>query len=189
MREQIGRVGILDGRETLLPQLSIFFLELEENRHEREAFIELTEDLCDYVEIWRPHNYGSGRSYRDVEPEAPLRSCGRPVDGPLQVNWKGIVSPCCFDFNEAIPVGNAALETIEEILRGEAYEALRRAHRSGCFEDVPYCHGCDQLRSHGEALVYSTNPKHADREAEDITRSTNSNSDFRLGETETAPVF
>ncbi len=181
-RETLGRRGLVGGQETLLPQLSIFFLDMEETEGQLEEFLRFTEELCDYVEVWKPHNFGSGRQYRQTQAEQPLRSCGRPFDGPLQINWNGIVVPCCFDFNQEIPLGNVARQTVEEVVRGPAYEALRCAHRDGRFEDVPYCRDCDQLRHHPEALVLTTNPKHARRSNEDIVKSPNTMPEFRLGE-------
>lgn len=27
------------------------------------------------------------------------RPCGRPENGPLQIQWNGEVIPCCYDYN------------------------------------------------------------------------------------------
>ena len=183
-RVRIGRTGLsqTQGREALLPEVSIFFLDLPQNHDDIEEFLQVTEDLCDYVEVWMPHNFGLGRenAYRDVSVAQPLKSCGRPMNGPIQINWEGIVVPCCYDYNQAIPLGNVALQTVEEVLKGGPCRELRRVHRDGCFDDVPYCQRCDQLREHASAVVYTTNPRHKDRKAEDIVKSPNTRAGFKL---------
>ena len=180
-RAQVGREGEVGGLRSLVPQVSIYFLQLAENEGELESFVEFTRDICDYVEAWRPHNFGYGRDYREVSEAQPVKSCGRPFNGPIQVNWNGIVAPCCFDYNEEIPLGNVALQTIEEALRAPPYERLRDVHRREAFADVPYCANCDQLRQHSDALVYTTNPRHGSRTKEDIVSSPNTMPEVRLG--------
>jgi MoaA/NifB/PqqE/SkfB family radical SAM enzyme len=183
-RERIGRKGMsqTQDRESLLPEVSIFFLDLPQNHGDLDEFLELTQDLCDYVEAWKPHNFGLGRenTYRDVSAPQPLKSCGRPQNGPVQINWEGIVVPCCYDYDQAVPLGNVALETVEEVLKGGPYRELRRVHETGCFDDVPYCQRCDQLREHASAVIYTSNPRHQDRKAEDIVKSPNTRAGFKL---------
>ena len=46
-------------------------------------------------------------------------------------------------------------QTIEEVLNGEKYEELRKAHREERFDDIPYCKDCDQLWHVPESLVWT----------------------------------
>jgi MoaA/NifB/PqqE/SkfB family radical SAM enzyme len=173
-------------KETILsPEISMYFLEFNPDKtkasDEMEEFLAYTKDFADYIEVWRPHNFGDGRAYRETEQEVKeKKSCGRPNSGPIQINWKGIVVPCCYDYNEEIPLGNVALQTVEEVVRGTAYEKLRESHNTGKFEMVPYCDQCDQLCERNDALVVSTNPKHQGREKEDIMKSPNTLADFKM---------
>jgi MoaA/NifB/PqqE/SkfB family radical SAM enzyme len=164
------------------PEISMFFLEFnkEKSAQSKEMldFLNYTEPFADYVEVWRPHNFGDGRQYREIKQEK--KSCGRPNSGPIQINWKGIVVPCCYDYNEEIPLGNIAQQTVEEVLRGTAYEALRISHNTKQFEQVPYCNSCDQLCERNDAMVVSTNPKHRNRAPEDIMKSPNTLADFKM---------
>ena len=59
------------------------------------------------------------------------KTCGRPENGPLQIQWNGEVIPCCYDYNNQIILGNAFETPVMEILGGEKYEDLRDAHRKG----------------------------------------------------------
>ncbi|CAN0158659.1 unnamed protein product, partial [Chrysoparadoxa australica] len=164
------------------PEISMYFLEFnkDKNSHSEEMkeFLNYTKEFADYIEVWRPHNFGDGRSYRDRNKQQERKSCGRPNSGPIQINWKGIVVPCCYDYNEEIPLGNIAQQTVEEVLKGSAYEKLRESHNTGKFEMVPYCDQCDQLCERNDALVVSTNPKHQGRSNEDIMKSPNTLPDF-----------
>lgn len=161
------------------PEISAYFLEFKEkDSDEMKKFLDYTKDIADYIEVWHPHNFGNGREYRELKVEK--KSCGRPNSGPIQINWKGIVVPCCFDYNEEIPLGNVAQQTVEEVLYGTAYDKLRELHNSKNFEGVPYCDKCDQLCERNNALVISTNPKHQNRTAEDIMKSPNTLADFRM---------
>ncbi len=185
LREKFGRKGISPTRktETLLPEVSIYFLDLPENQGDLEEFLSFTRDLADYIEVWRPHNFGLGKEneYREIESAKPLKSCGRPQTGPLQINWQGIVVPCCYDYNQDVPLGNVALQTVEEVLRAGSYQELKRCHIERTFGDVPYCHRCDQLREHNDALVVSTNPRHEGRSNESIMKSPNTRPEFVMG--------
>lgn len=185
IRDEIGNTIIspTTGHTIKSPEISMYFLEFSKDQTKQSAemdkFLEYTKPFADYIEVWRPHNFGDGRHYRDIEAAKEKKSCGRPSSGPIQINWKGIVVPCCYDYNEEIPLGNVAQQTVEEVLRGNAYEALRDSHR-GDFAKVPYCDQCDQLCERNNALVISTNPKHANRTKEDIMKSPNTLADFRM---------
>jgi MoaA/NifB/PqqE/SkfB family radical SAM enzyme len=177
LRNKLNIKGISPTRniEVLLPEISIYYLDLPQNKNGVQEFVEFTKDLADYIEVWKPHNFGLGYEgvYRDVTEAGSLKTCGRPANGPIQINWQGIVVPCCYDYNQSVPLGNAALQTIEEILKAEPYQELKRCHKEGTFDKVPYCNRCDQLREHSDAVIISTNHRHQGKSPEHIVRCTN----------------
>lgn len=144
-------MGFLQVRKATKVMLS--FLCLPENEGEEGAFRSFWEPLVDYIEVWKPHNFGDGRDYRERGREK--KSCGRPKNGPLQIQWDGTVIPCCYDYNNQIVLGNAFNAPVLDVLHGSPYERLRRAHERGAFHEFPYCDQCDQLLEHSEALVYT----------------------------------
>ena len=90
------------------PRLEINWLVLPENEDETESFKEYWLDRADAIEIWQPHNFGDGRDYRQRYEEIGMKTtCGRPENGPLQIQWNGEVIPCCYDYNNQIVLGNA----------------------------------------------------------------------------------
>jgi radical SAM protein with 4Fe4S-binding SPASM domain len=131
---------------------------MPENHMDEEFFKSYWEPKVDAVEIWRPHNFGDGRDYRDrnaVNLIDKKTTCGRPENGPLQIQWNGEVIPCCYDYNNKIILGNAFEKPILDILNNDKYRLLRYAHSVGEFNIFPYCDQCDQLLPHADALVYT----------------------------------
>jgi len=151
--------GFLELREAMgskRPRLELSWLVLPENEADTESFKEYWEPKADAIEIWNPHNFGDGRDYRERYEEIAMKNtCGRPENGPLQIQWNGEVIPCCYDYNNQIVLGNAFEQPVLEILNNDKYRLLRLAHREKTFELFPYCNQCDQLLPHTDALRYT----------------------------------
>lgn len=145
-----GILEFLKVRQNTKIQMS--YLVFPNNEHHQE-FLDYWQPLVDYVEVWKPHNFGDGRDYR--RREGVKKSCGRPENGPLQIQWNGEVVPCCYDYNDQIILGNAFTQPVLEVLYGAKYNALRDAHRKKQFHKFPFCDQCDQLISHDDALLYT----------------------------------
>ncbi len=138
------------------PKLQISYIILPENETDVAAFKEFWEPRADAIEIWKPHNFGDGRNYRErLEDVGVKKSCGRPANGPLQIQWNGEVIPCCYDYNNQIILGNAFETPVMEIMNHPKYQLLRLAHREGKFNVFPYCNQCDQLLPHADVLIYT----------------------------------
>ena len=138
------------------PRMEINWLVLPENEDDTDHFREFWEPRADAIEMWKPHNFGDGRDYRQRYEEIGIKTtCGRPENGPLQIQWDGEVIPCCYDYNNQIVLGNAFQQPVLEILNGEKYQLLRIAHSEKKFTLFPYCDQCDQLLPHADALVYT----------------------------------
>lgn len=156
MSNLMGFLELRNGTGSKKPRLEINWLVLPENEGDTEYFQEFWEPRADAIEIWRPHNFGDGRSYRERYQDLAMKNtCGRPENGPLQIQWNGEVIPCCYDYNNQVVLGNAFQQPVLEILNGEKYRLLRLAHREKKFGLFPYCNQCDQLLPHTEALVYT----------------------------------
>jgi len=141
---------------TNLPKIEIYFLLMEENKHQMESFKEKWLGVADDISIWKPHNWSDGRKYRELASEQKKITCGRPEKGPLQVQWDGLVVPCCFDYNSNIILGNLNKQTLKEIVASKEYAKLRNAHVKNNFSNFPFCDSCDQLRKREDVLGFST---------------------------------
>jgi sulfatase maturation enzyme AslB (radical SAM superfamily) len=115
------------------------------------------EGALDHLEIWHPHNWGSTKKYRKLKRK--LKTCGRPFSGPVQINADGKMMVCCFDFNAEMTVGDTYKDSIESILKGKKFKAIRDKHRTGVLKGLP-CENCDQLNEYEESpLLFSTKDK------------------------------
>lgn len=135
------------------------------NRHEKKQWVQMWEPRLDEVFVWEPHNWIDGREYRHLIPDQ--KSCGRPFNAPLYVHADGKVSPCCWDIHKRIVLGDMNTQTISQIYRGDAYDALRDAHRKKEFDKYP-CFRCDQTNFNPNVLLYANNPS---RQVGQITSS------------------
>ncbi len=156
MKNLLGFLELRDELGSKRPRLELNWLVLPENEGDTDSFKEFWEPRADAIEIWKPHNFGDGRSYRQrYEDVAMKNTCGRPENGPLQIQWDGEVIPCCYDYNNKIVLGNAFQQPVLEILNGDKYQLLRHAHRNKNFRLFPFCDQCDQLLPHTDALIYT----------------------------------
>ena len=107
-----------------------------------------------FLEIWRPHNWASTKKFRKLKDERKM-TCGRPHNGPVQILADGRMIVCCFDYDAKMVVGDTYFDTIENILKGERFNAIRKAHE--CYDKTGLlCENCDQLQDEDESpLLYS----------------------------------
>jgi radical SAM protein with 4Fe4S-binding SPASM domain len=122
---------------------------------------ESVDDILDFwsgkiddIEIWKPHGWGGKKRYRKSTVKIP--TCGRPQRGPVQIQSDGTVIPCCFLMDSEIILGNTYEDSIEDILKGERYQELKRKHINGDLEGL-VCKYCDQRLVLDESpLLYSS---------------------------------
>jgi len=136
-----------------------------------EEIREMWEFFGDYLEIWRPHNWGGKKEYRNGQAQ---RDCYRPFSGPLQIQADGNVIPCCFLTDGEVILGNTYNHNVEDILRGKAYKTFQNKHKGNKLKGLP-CANCDQRFVPDESpLLYSN--RDPDRELNKL-----STSKFKLG--------
>jgi len=133
--------------------------ELQLNRYK-----ELVAALGVKTEIWKLHNW-SGVYKPSYEREGKVKTCGRPFSPDVVIRAggldgkRGAVAPCCQVLgrdSEAV-LGHTSELSIQEIVEGPEYEALREGHRTGNYPD--YCKDCDFLIDDPEVLVYTNHER------------------------------
>ena len=122
------------------------------------------EKRVDYLEIWRPHNWTDGRAFREVKRRK--KTCGRPFNGPIQINADGKMMVCCFDYDGKLTIGDTNENSIQQILEGDELRYIQDKHMEGNLFGL-LCESCDQLN------------------IEDVSPLLYSNRDFELGKTST----
>ncbi|HNQ19803.1 MAG TPA: SPASM domain-containing protein [Bacteroidales bacterium] len=134
------------------PYTSGLFIETDINRHEREDWIKFWEEKLDEVSVWKPHNWLNLR-YRIITDNQV--SCNRPFS-TVYVHANGDVSPCCWDINKKLLVGDLNRNTLTEIMESKALKQIQKKHRRNDFTGL-LCGDCDQTCQSEDNLIYSSN--------------------------------
>ena len=61
-----------------------------------------------------------------------------------QVYFDGRVTPCCYDYDCTMEIGNARDRSIEEIWTGEKAGHFRRLHEEGRADEIAICRNCQE---------------------------------------------
>ena len=114
-------------------------------------------------EIWMMHNWSGEYTKVYSRRKEERRTCGRPMAPMLQVRAGGLekrqggVVACCMVLgnDKEATLGHLDTQTIQEVLDGDKYQELVKAHEEERFDDIPYCKNCDQLWNVPESLVWT----------------------------------
>jgi len=115
--------------------------------------IDFWEGKVENIEMWKPHNWNK-LDYRK-KTKKKLKTCGRPHRGPIQIQSDGTVIPCCFLTDSEIVLGDTYVDSLEDIVKGDRFNELRRKHESGNLKGLA-CESCDQLYVGESPLLFST---------------------------------
>lgn len=61
-----------------------------------------------------------------------------------QVYFDGRMTPCCYDYDCTMEIGNVREQSVSEIWNGERAQHFRRLHEEGKSEEIPICRGCQE---------------------------------------------
>lgn len=125
------------------------------NKDQMKSWIDFWQPLCDEIMVWNPHNWAGLRDYREID-HRNQKSCGRPFDGPLYVHVDGTVSPCCWDINRKMKIGDMNTMSIDDVFHSKSFEFVQENHRNRTFENL-LCYQCEQTNDSLDACVYSNN--------------------------------
>jgi MoaA/NifB/PqqE/SkfB family radical SAM enzyme len=64
------------------------------------------------------------------------------------INWDGLVSFCCFDWDEQGVIGDLKKQTLGEVWRSETLKRYREKHLRGLYADIPICAVCDHYKDY-----------------------------------------
>jgi hypothetical protein len=123
------------------------YIEIDDNRHQTEEWISYWERKADLIEVWKPHNWIDSKCYRGLDTQR-LPTCGRPFNGPIQVQVDGTVNVCCFDYNGEMLIGDLTSQSFMEIFNGERMQYIQKLHAGGNADQLSLCRICDQRNSH-----------------------------------------
>jgi len=135
---------------------------IEENKNDIEKMKKYFKGTMILLEIWKPHNWVDWGHYRDGE--RVKKTCGRPFNGPLQIQVDGTINACCFDYEGKLIYGDFKIQSLNEIFHSEFYTHFAEEHKKGITNTSPYiCKNCDQLKDVGKILLYNNKFSEQDR--------------------------
>jgi hypothetical protein len=106
-------------------------------------------------EIWHPHNWVYGRTYREVQSEK-VNTCGRPFNGPLQIQVDGTVIMCCFDYEGKLELGDLKTHSLEEVFDTFPFKMIVANHERNIHMGM-ICQHCDQRNaSKDDVMIFSS---------------------------------
>jgi len=127
---------------------------IEENKDDVDALIKYWEGKPVTIEVWKPHNWVDWGNYRKVE--STKLTCGRPFNGPLQVQVDGTVNMCCFDYNGKLEIGDLKTQSLNEIFNSDEYKFISDLHSGKEFDWTNLmCKSCDQRKDNSGIVIYN----------------------------------
>ncbi|MFH1327847.1 MAG: radical SAM protein [Candidatus Bathyarchaeota archaeon] len=122
---------------------SVSFIRMKENLSEEDAFVELWRKYDVKIALNEYHNWSG--SIRDSS-----RSGGTPASRyacenlfyAIVVNWNGIASICCVDWDSREVVGDVNGQRLVDIWKGEPLRKIRELHLRGRAYEVKTCATC-----------------------------------------------
>jgi radical SAM protein with 4Fe4S-binding SPASM domain len=134
MRNLDGFLALREGAGSRLPILRVSFVEMAENRHEKEAFIQHWTGRADMVDVQRYWDFdvndaGIPERNRQIQCTHPWKS--------LFIMAGGDVYPCCsFYAMREHYLGNVEQQSLAEIWNSERLAALRESLTNGRYRDA-----------------------------------------------------
>jgi radical SAM protein with 4Fe4S-binding SPASM domain len=155
-------INYIISNKTDRTKLTITVDVVDDNKKDIVNIINKYSKTVDLLEIWKPHNWVNTFSYRNGK---PVRStCGRPLNGPLQIQVDGTVNMCGFDFNGQLLLGDLKTQSINEIFNSNIYLELKDSHLNNTLNSSNYiCKHCDQRKLQKGIVIYNSKFSENDR--------------------------
>jgi MoaA/NifB/PqqE/SkfB family radical SAM enzyme len=126
------------------PFVRVSMVAIPQNVHEGAMFLRKWEGVADRVLVGHMSTRLGSLGLGDplAGEVRPARACVRPFrEMNIWADGKAVL--CCEDWNEQHVVGDLNHQSLQEIWRGAALEAVRDAHNRGCGGDIPICGSCN----------------------------------------------
>lgn len=141
------------------PYVIMSYLDIPATHASIDEWKNYYEGKADQVNIWKLHRWPhTGNEDMSFQQCTPCRCLRLDTLNGLYIKVNGEVSPCCFDFNTELSIGNIKEHTLQEIIDGSALRKLRAMQDEDSLRNSDLiCGDCDQVYSRENALVYSSN--------------------------------
>lgn len=129
------------------PHLILRIIRMKETEKEIEPFYSYWSKRIgngDIIQISDCIDWAGNNTYRSVNEKQPRKDrhpC-RMLWKNLSIYYNGQVSPCCYDAEGELIIGNTLNQGIKEIWSGPILRNLRDLHLTYQFEKIPICSRC-----------------------------------------------
>lgn len=141
------------------PYAIVSYVDMPATHEYIEEWKNYYEGKADQVNVWKLHRWPhSDDKNLDFKQCMPCRCLRLDTLNGLYIKVNGEVSPCCFDYNTELSLGNINKNTLQEIINGPVIGRLRAMQEEDRLRTSDMiCGDCDQLYSREDALIYSSN--------------------------------
>ncbi|MCF8127323.1 MAG: SPASM domain-containing protein [Deltaproteobacteria bacterium] len=129
------------------PYLVLRIIHMKETEGEIEAFQNFWQDRISETDIIQVSGFNDWTGTINA---GQNRIDMREQRGPCRMLWKnltvyhdGRVTPCCYDAEGELSIGNAGEERLRNIWEGPRLKQLRNLHLAHQFEKIPICQRCN----------------------------------------------
>lgn len=111
--------------------------------------------------VSRIHNFRDDTdAYPDLHENYELQPCSYLMQR-LAIFWNGQTTACCSDYNNRFQLGDAAIQTIEEIWHTEKISKFRALHLENRRKEMPICRHCVAcIRSKNDGVIQDRTKGH-----------------------------
>ena len=124
------------------------------NKNDINDIVEKYKEKVYLIEMWKPHNWVTAYNYRNKTPL--VKTCGRPFNGPIQIQIDGTINMCCFDFNGELLLGNFLKNSLQYIFNDKPFKEIESFHHGNSIISSLICKNCDQRSNSSENIVYNS---------------------------------
>jgi MoaA/NifB/PqqE/SkfB family radical SAM enzyme len=101
----------------------------------------------DQVVIQKAHNWGNSIEVMHFGDEDYINNIPcKSLWGTCVIHADGQVGLCTMDASRSVMLGDATVESVEEIWKGDTLASVRRQHLHGKRGEIPVCDGCTHWR-------------------------------------------
>ena len=127
------------------PLIRLQFVEMQENKHERDQYLEMWRDKVDVMTCNRYVDRGCGEEKKAFGMVPKERAnCYHPWRR-MSINWQGDAQICCGDIKSLCVLGNVNDKTIQELWHGEKLSEYRNKLKARRLDQIPCCKDCPEL--------------------------------------------
>ncbi len=121
------------------PRIGVSFTMQDENRLERDDFVERWSGVVDCVRVGLVFQDGT---FKDMSAPKKRKPCPA-IYKTMAVHHDGQVTVCCLDGLKSSNMGNVFEQGGKAVWNGEAFSQVRYYHETGQWDKVPFCKPCN----------------------------------------------